>query len=157
MYLSNMIFHLTFIKVWLIIIHYSIHCYKIKIEESPQYNFFDNIEDLSKRSFWYHSKWHQDEPLGHVVFIFLHLRGTLWLLCVHIAQLMTHPSGYTLWFTLQLCYKHLGVLQRVPKSLKVHFSRHDRLQTFTTSSLLNIGPRVPPEWGRSNRNLPFSH
>ena len=56
---------------------------------------------------------------------------------------MTHPSGYTLPFTLQLCYKPHGVLQRAAKSLKVHLSSHDGFQNFTKSSLLNIGPRVP--------------
>ena len=61
---------------------------------------------------------------------------------------MTHPFGYTLLFVLQLCYKLLGVLQRVAKSLQVHFSSHDGQQNFTTSSLLYIGPRVPLIWGK---------
>ena len=69
-------------------------------------------------------------------------RGTLELCCVHIAQLMTHAAVYTLPFTLQLCYKPLGILQRVTKSQKVHMSSHDRLQKTITSTLLNIGPRV---------------
>ena len=98
-YFSNMIFHLTFIKVWLIIQNNK-HCKWIKIEESPKCKFFDNIEDLSIRSFWYHSKWHQDEALGYVVLKLHHVRGTLWLCCVHIAQLMTHLVGYTSPFTL---------------------------------------------------------
>ena len=55
-------------------------------------------------------------------------RGTLGLCCVHIAQLMTHPAVYTLPFTLQLCYKSLGILQRVTKSQKVHISSHDVLK-----------------------------
>ena len=55
-------------------------------------------------------------------------RGTLGLCCVHIAQLMTHPAIYTLPFTLQLCYKPLGILQRVTKSEKVHISNHDGLK-----------------------------
>ena len=55
-------------------------------------------------------------------------RGTLGLCCVHIAQLVTHPAVYTLPFTLQLCYKPLGILQRVTKSQKVHISSHDVLQ-----------------------------
>ena len=55
-------------------------------------------------------------------------RGTLGLCCVHIAQLMTHLAIYTLPFTLQLCYKPLGILQRVTKSQKVHISSHDVLQ-----------------------------
>ena len=54
-------------------------------------------------------------------------RGTLGLCCVHIAQLMTHPAIYTLPFTLQLCYKPLGILQRVTKSQKAHISSHDGL------------------------------
>ena len=55
-------------------------------------------------------------------------RGTLGLCCVHIAQLMTHPAVNTLPFTLQLCYKPLGIQQRVTKSQKVHISSHDVLQ-----------------------------
>ena len=54
-------------------------------------------------------------------------RGILGL-CVHIAQLMTHPAIYTLPFTLQLCYKPLGILHRVIKRQKVHISVHDGLQ-----------------------------
>ena len=55
-------------------------------------------------------------------------RGTLGLCCAHIAQLMTHLAIYTLLFTLQLCYKSLGILQRVTKRQKVHISSHDKLQ-----------------------------
>ena len=54
-------------------------------------------------------------------------RETLGLCCVHIAHLMTRPAIYTLPFTLQLCYKPLGILQRVTKSQKVHISSHDVL------------------------------
>ena len=56
------------------------------------------------------------------------ITATLGLCCVHLAQLMTHPAAYTLPFTLQLCYKPLGILQRVTKSQKVHLSTHDVLQ-----------------------------
>ena len=55
-------------------------------------------------------------------------RGTLGLCCVHIAQLMTHLGICTLPFTLQLCYKPLGILQRVTKGQKVHTSSQDGLQ-----------------------------
>ena len=102
----------------------------------------DNIEDLSIGSFWYHSKRHQENPLGYVLFTFPHVRGALWLCCVHICQLMTHSAVFTLPFSLQLCYKPLGILQRVTKSQKVHFSSHDGLQDFIISTLVNIGPRV---------------
>ena len=69
-------------------------------------------------------------------------RGTIGLCYIHVAQLMTHPPVYILPFTLQLCYKPLGILQRVTKSHKVHISSHDGLQNTITSTLLNIGPRV---------------
>ena len=71
-----------------------------------------------------------------------HMRGALWLYCVHICQLMTHSAVFTLPFTLELCYKPLGKLQRVTKTQKVHFSSHDGLQDFITSTLVTIGPRV---------------
>ena len=54
-------------------------------------------------------------------------RGTLGLCCVHIAQLVTHPAVYTLPFTLQLCYKPLGILQTVTNRQKVHMSSHGLL------------------------------
>ena len=40
---------------------------KTKIEEIPEYKFFENIEDLSIRSFWYHIKWHQAKPLDYAL------------------------------------------------------------------------------------------
>ena len=49
------------------------------------------------------------------------------MLC-DIAQLMTQSAIYTLPFTLQLCYKSLGMLQRITKCQKVHISRHDGLK-----------------------------
>ena len=82
-----------------------------------------------------HNKWYQEEPLGYVLFTFAHVRGTLWLCCVYIAQLMTHPAVYTLPFILQLCYKSLGILQRVTKGQKVHFWSHDGWQNLKTSLL----------------------
>ena len=54
-------------------------------------------------------------------------RGTFGLSCVHIAQLVTHPAVCTLPFNLQLCYKPLGMLQKVTKSQKVRISSHDVL------------------------------
>ena len=41
---------------------------------------------------------------------------------------MTHPSVYTLPFTLQICCKSLGILQRVTKSQKIHISSDAVLQ-----------------------------
>ena len=54
-------------------------------------------------------------------------RRTLGMCCFHIAQLMTHTAVQTLPFTLQLCYKRLGIQQRVTKNQKVYISIHNRL------------------------------
>ena len=62
--------------------------------------------------------------------------GTLALCCVHISQLMTHSTIYTLPFILHLCCKPSGIMQRVTKSQKVHISSHDGLQTLHT---INFG------------------
>ena len=58
-------------------------------------------------------------------------RGTFGLFCAYIAQLMTNTAIYILPFTLQLCYKSLGILQRITKSQKVHISSHDKPYTKT--------------------------
>ena len=63
-------------------------------------------------------------------------RGTLGLCYVHIPQLMTHPAVYTLPFTLQLCYKPLGILQRVTKGQNVHISSNNGLENFITTLCL---------------------
>ena len=54
-------------------------------------------------------------------------RGTFGLCCFNIAQLMTHSTLEKLPFTLRLCCKPLGILQRITKTQKVRRSRHDRL------------------------------
>ena len=105
---------------------------------NPEYKFYDNIGVLPVRSFWYHSNDTKRNP---------------WVMCVHIAQLMTHPAMYTIPFTLQLCYKPLGILQRVTKSQKVHISSHDGLKKlhnikFAWHRLQNL-----PEKEHSSRNF----
>ena len=61
-YISNMIFPLTFIKAWLKLMQKSKRYYWIKREESSEYSFLDSIGNLSIRSFWYHSKGYQGNP-----------------------------------------------------------------------------------------------
>ena len=61
---------------------------------------------------------------------------TLGLCYVRIPQLMTHPAVYTLPFTLQLCYKPLGILQRVTKGQNVHISSNIGLENFITTLCL---------------------
>ena len=82
-------------------------------------------------------------------------RGTLGLCCVHIAQLMTHPAIYTTPFTLQLCYKPLGILQRVTKSQKVHISSHDGLQKLHNINIVWYRSQGFPEREQSSRNFPL--
>ena len=77
-------------------------------------------------------------------------RGTLGLCCVHISQLVTHATVYTLPFTLQLSYKPLGILQRITKSHVMMYCKN-----FTTSTLLDIGVKVFSEWGYRNKNFLF--
>ena len=69
----------------------------------------------------------QKEPF-HI--IAMTLRGALRLCCAHIAQLMAHSAIYTLPLTLQLCYKPLGILQRVTKIHKAHISGNDGFPNF---------------------------
>ena len=82
-------------------------------------------------------------------------RGTLGLCCVHIAELMTHSAIYTLPFTLQLCYKPLGILQRVTESQKVHISSHDGLKKLHNINFDWHRSQSFPEKAQSSRNLPF--
>ena len=84
-------------------------------------------------------------------------RGILGLYCVHIAQLMTHPAIYTTPFTLQLCYKPLGILQRVTKSQKVHISDHDGLENLHNINFFDIGQRVSQKGNRVAGISPFSN
>ena len=82
-------------------------------------------------------------------------RGTLGLCCVHIAQLMTHPAIYTLPFTLQLCYKPLGILQRVTKSQKVHISNHNGLEKLHNINFVWHREQGFPEREQNSRNFPL--
>ena len=61
-YFSNMIFPLKFIKVCLIPIQKTSTVDGSRSREIPEYSLFDTIGDLSIKSFWYHSKWYQENP-----------------------------------------------------------------------------------------------
>ena len=110
---TNLIFPVTFTKVCQIPIQNNMHSWWIEIKEIRKYKRYNNFGDLSKATFWYHSNDNKRNP---------------WVVMCSNCQLMTHPAIYTLPFTLQLCYKPLGILQRVTKSQKVHISSHDKLQ-----------------------------
>ena len=62
--------------------------------------------------------------------------------CVLLAQLMTHLDIYTLPFTLHLCYKPPGIMQRVTKSQKFHISSHD-YKHFIPPTLVNMSQGFP--------------
>ena len=86
------------------------------------------IEDLSIRSIWYHSKWHERKPW--VMFPIKSNRFVM--LCSH--STINDSSG--------LCYKLLCIPQMVTEIQKVHISIHDGLPNFLTPNMLNIGPRI---------------
>ena len=67
------------------------------------------------------------------------LKSVLGLLLIWF---MVHPVGYISSFgnTSCSCYNPLDIFQRVTKSLKVHFSSPNELQSVITSTLVNIGP-----------------
>ena len=110
---NTMIFSITFIKAWLILNQNNMHCWWIEIKKNPEYKFYNNIGDVLVKSFWYHSN---------------DTRRNTWVMYVHIAQLRTHSAICTLPFTMQLCCKPLGILQRVKKSQKIHTAIHHGLQ-----------------------------
>ena len=109
---TNLIFPLNnFYQSVPIPIQNNIHCWWIEIKKSSKYKLNDNIGDLSKTTFWYHSN---DTKRNPWVIFCSHWPINDWSSCLP--------------FTLQLCYKPLGILQRVTKSQKVHISSHDVLQ-----------------------------
>ena len=104
----------------------------IKIKESPEYKFFDIVEDLSIISFWYHSKWQQGTPWV-MLYSSFRIKSNCWvMLCSHFA--INDSLG--------LCYKPPSIPQRVTESRKVHIASHDGLPYFWTSNMLHISPRI---------------
>ena len=82
-------------------------------------------------------------------------KGTLGLCYVHIAQLLTHSAIYTTLFTLHLCYKPLGIPQRVTKNQKVHISSHDGLENLHNINFFWHRSQGFPEKEQSSRNFPL--
>ena len=70
-------------------------------------------------------------------------RGTFELCCIYTAQLMTHTAIYTLSFTLQLCYKPLGLLQRVTKRQRFIYQVHDKPYVLTIYRHTNYSHESP--------------
>ena len=103
-------FPLNLISVCPIPIQNIIHCWWIEINKKPKYKLYDKIWDLPKTTFWYYNNDTKRNPW--VIF------------CSHWP---INDSFGCLPFTLQLCCKPLGILQRVAKSQKAHISSHDRL------------------------------
>ena len=144
---TNLIFPFTFIKVWRILIQNDIYFWIkttawIKVEEFPQCKFYNNIGDLSIRSFRCHSNDTKRNP---------------WvILCSHCP--INDSFRYlhnAVTFTLQLCYKPLGMLQRVTKSQKVHISSHDGLEKLHNINFVWHRSQSFPEKEQSSRNFPF--
>ena len=66
----------------------------------------------------------------------------LGLCCVPFPKLEIRLAISTLLFTLQVCYKPLGIPQRVTWSQMVHISSHNGLQNFITPTFLDISPML---------------
>ena len=113
---------------------------RIDIKESRESKFYNNNADLSIRSFCYHNSDTKRNPSV--------------MLCSH-CQLMTHPAIYTIPFTLQLCYKPLGILQRVTKSQKVHISDHDGLEKLHSINFVWHKSQGFPKRKQNSTNLPL--
>ena len=101
--------HITFIKARSIPIQNNMHCWRIEIKQNLKYKPFDNFGDFSKITFFYHSN---DIKRNPWVVLFIH------------CPINDSCGCLQLLFTLQLCYRPLGILQRVIKSQKVHISSH---------------------------------
>ena len=139
---TNLIFFVTFIKLCPIHIQKNVSCGWIEIKESPKYpNTNFNTGNLPKTTFSFHSNDTKRNP---------------GLRYVYIAQLMTHAVIYIWPFTLQLCYKPLGILLREKlrvKRFKYQVMMH--CKKFITLTLLDIGPKIFS--GRKWRNKNFLH
>ena len=70
-------------------------------------------------------------------------RGTFELCCVYTAQLMTHTAIYTLPFTLHLCYKPLGIMQRVTKSQRFIYQVYGKPYVLTIYPHTNYSHESP--------------
>ena len=103
----------------------NIHCWWIEIKKRPKYKLYDKIGDLSKTAFWYHNN---------------DIKRNLWV--IFCSYWPINDSSGCLPFSLQLCYKPLGILQRVTNSQKAHISSHDGLWNFLTSTFLTVSPWV---------------
>ena len=97
---------------FLIPIQSNMHCWWVEINESSKYKPYYNIGDLSKSTFWYHSNDTKGNPW---VMLRLHYPISDSFGCLHITVY------------LELCYKPLGILQRVTNRQKVHISSHGLL------------------------------
>ena len=115
------------------------HALWIEIKKYPNYN--NALWFVKITSFWYHSKDTKRNP---------------WvMLCSH-CPINDSPTIYTVPFTLQLCYKPLGILEMVTKSQKVHISSHDILQIPHNISFGWHRSQGSPERGKSSRYLCFT-
>ena len=137
---ANLIFFVTFIKLYPIHIQKNIYCGWIEIKESPKYpNTNFNTGDLPKTTFSFHSNDTKRNP---------------WVtLCLHCP--INDSAVIYLWpFTLQLCYKPLGILLRAKlrvKRFKYQVMMH--CKNFITLTLLDIGLKIFSGRGWKNRNF----
>ena len=113
---------------------------QIETEERPQSKFYNNNGDLSIRSFSYYNSDTKRNP---------------WVMLCPYYPINDSPAIYTIPLTLQLCYKPLGILQRVTKNQKVHISDHDGLEKLHNINFVWHRSQGFPERKQSSRNFPL--
>ena len=121
-------------------IYYWIETTRIEIKESSQSKFYNNIEDLSIRYFWYQNS---------------DTKRNSWVLLWSHCPINYSLAIYTIPFTSQLCYHSFGILQRVTKSQKVHISNHDGLEKLHNINFVWHRSQGFPEREHNSRNSPF--
>ena len=96
---TNLIFPVTFIKVCPMPIQNTMHCWWIEIKDIPKYKLYDNIGDLSKTTFWYHSYDTKRNlwvmlcshcPINDSFMLFTHYC----LPCSYVTSLLTYCRGW---------------------------------------------------------------
>ena len=124
------------------LIQNNIYCWiettRIEIKESSQSKFYNNIEDLSIRYFWYQNS---------------DTKRNSWVLLWSHCPINYSLAIYTIPFTSQLCYHSFGILQRVTKSQKVHISNHDGLEKLHNINFVWHRSQGFPERKHNSRNV----
>ena len=129
-------------SLWSIPIQNNMHCWWTEIKERPKYKIYDNIEDLSKTTFWYHSN---DTKRNPWVMLCSHCQINDSSSCLHITVYL-EVTLQAIWHTAEGNYEWKGSYSKswwIAKLCNINFAY------YRSKGL--------PELGHSNRNLSFPH